>query len=102
MSEPAQQTQDKGSSSEHCTGSEEKPSCSQLESSTHCISEEKDMVEPEERPSHSKLDGDMPNENKPKRKSHEKTMKTISSPLDLLKWRNKKSATETKKGRKKE
>ena len=95
---PPQQAQE-ASSIEQCTLSEEKPSCS-VDSLTDCKSNE--MAKPEERPSNSIVDEDMTNEKEPKGKSNGKKMKTISSPLDMLKWRNKKSGSETKRGRKKE
>lgn len=95
---PPQQTQE-ASSIEQCTLSEEKPSCS-LDSLTDCKSNE--MAKPEERPSNSIVDEDVPNEKEPKGKSNGKKVKTVSSTLDMLKWRNKKSELETKKGKKKE
>lgn len=78
---------------------QEKPSCS-LDSLTDCKSNE--MAKPEERPSNSIVDEDMTNEKEPKGKSNGKKVETVSSPLDMLKWRNKKSGAETKRGRKKE
>lgn len=96
---PPQQLVQEASSIEQCTLSKEKPSCS-LDSLTDCKSNE--MSKPEERPSNSIVDEDMTNEKEPKGKSNGKKVKTVSSPLDMLKWRNKKSGAETKRGRKKE
>ena len=95
---PPQQAQE-ACSIEQRTLSEEKPSCS-LDSLTDCKSNE--MAKPEERPSNSSVDEDMTNEKEPKGKSNGKKVKTVSSPLDMLKWRNKKSGSETKRRRKKE